>query len=798
MRPTGQVGPIVWFRRVVLVAVCLGVPVGPGGAAEIVLKDGRVLRGQLGPAIPSLANIPKALPNDGSGPARLVVFLDDQLRRVFVSKRQIREARQEETGEVEEKFNVRQPVLRNGPTIKSVGPILHVQPFDEYGRRIFQMSTNRGPVDIIQGITEITPRWTKVEGKTHVWDMRIATSNIPRDVLAKILAKQTDANNLEHRTKIARFYLQSERYEDAYKELEAVLAARPGDAKVREQLEPSIRSLKQSAARRALSELRLRRDAGQHALVLAQLQNFPTEGVAGEILQEVRELIQEYKTQEERRSEVLTQLKDLLGKVKDEKDLARLKPVVAEITAELNINTLPRMTSFRQMVAAPDIPVEKKLSLAVSGWLMGSDAAMEKLKVALSVYEVREPVRRYLNEEVKLNRAQILQELRSQEGSDPHYVAPLLSHMKPPVDSPPQEGRPGYYELSVPGLPKEPPVRYFVQLPPEYDPCRRYPTILTLNGAATTAEQQIDWWAGAWTKAGWRSGQATRYGYIVIAPEWTADHQTKYQYSAREHAAVLNCLRDACRRFSVDTDRVFLSGHSMGGDAVWDIGLAHPDLWAGVIPIVATADKYVALYWENAARLPFYFVCGELDGGRMSTNARDLDRYLARGYNATVVEYLGRGHEDFYDEILQLFDWMGRLQRDFFPKEFTVQTMRPWDNFFWWVELYDLPSRAVVDPLDWPPPAGFRPVQTEASITTKNGLRLRTGTGTLTIWVSPEMLDLSQNVTVLVNGRRVNTADRSLAPDLEVLLEDARTRADRQHPFWARIEAPTGRALHEQ
>ena len=38
----------------------------------------------------------------------------------------------------------------------------------------------------------------------------------------------------------------------------------------------------------------------------------------------------------------------------------------------------------------------------------------------------------------------------------------------------------------VPGIDKEPNVPYFVQLPPEYDPYRRYPTIVTLNGAGTT------------------------------------------------------------------------------------------------------------------------------------------------------------------------------------------------------------------------------------------------------------------------------------------------------------------------
>ena len=62
-------------------------------------------------------------------------------------------------------------------------------------------------------------------------------------------------------------------------------------------------------------------------------------------------------------------------------------------------------------------------------------------------------------------------------------------------------------------------------------------------------------------------------------------------------------LRDACKRFSIDIDRVFLSGHSMGGDAAWDIGLAHPDLWAGVIPIVAAADKYVNAATGRMAKL---------------------------------------------------------------------------------------------------------------------------------------------------------------------------------------------------
>ena len=62
-----------------------------------------------------------------------------------------------------------------------------------------------------------------------------------------------------------------------------------------------------------------------------------------------------------------------------------------------------------------------------------------------------------------------------------------------------------------------------------------------------------------------------------MAPEWAAENQHQYDYSGREHGVVLACYRDACKRFSIDTDRVFLSGHAMGGDAAWDMGLSHPD-----------------------------------------------------------------------------------------------------------------------------------------------------------------------------------------------------------------------------
>src|ERR1700744_76806 len=105
--------------------------------------------------------------------------------------------------------------------------------------------------------------------------------------------------------------------------------------------------------------------------------------------------------------------------------------------------------------------------------------------------------------------------------------------MLPPVETKVPDGGPaGLFELSVNGLTGQPPITYHVQLPPEYDPHRLYPAVVTLHGSGTTPLQQIDWWAGAAGDNGERLGQATRYGYIVIAPAWANEGQIEYGFSA--------------------------------------------------------------------------------------------------------------------------------------------------------------------------------------------------------------------------------------------------------------------------
>ncbi len=620
-------------------------PVKTAWAARFLLKDGRVLQGKYAPVAGLSERL--AAPSSDAGVIRQIALINDDLRRTFLCERQILEVREDEPGEALEKFLLPQQARRSGPQITSMGPIIRSTPFDEFGAADRHGQHLEGPGEYDPGDHGVDSGLG--EGRGHqVLRLRyaLATSSIPPDILEKMLRRLVGTSDPEQRKKLARFYIQAERYEAATAELEAMLSE-SNDAASREQLEPTIRSLKQMASRRLLNELQLRRGAGQHSFVYSTLKVFPTEGVAGEILQQVREMIDEFDAELSRREQALKTFDGLLAKVELEADRQKIGVVREELGSHLNLSTLNRMAAFVQMAGDEAMTPQERLALAISGWLVGADQATVNLPVALSMYDVRGLVREYLTTPDALKRSQILADIRAQEAGTTAYVARLVRWMLPLAEMPPEsQKKTGYYELSVTG-PDGTPISYWVQVPPEYDPLRRYPLIVTLNGAGTSPQLQIDWWAGAWQEGGWRAGQASRHGYIVMAPKWSGDHQSSYEYSALEHGAVLYALRDAFRRFSIDTDRVFLSGHSMGGDAAWDIGLAHPDLWAGVIPVVARSDRYCTFYWENAATLPFYVVSGELDGDKMVQNARDLDRCLKRNYPVTVVEYIGRGHEDF-------------------------------------------------------------------------------------------------------------------------------------------------------
>ena len=69
-----------------------------------------------------------------------------------------------------------------------------------------------------------------------------------------------------------------------------------------------------------------------------------------------------------------------------------------------------------------------------------------------------------------------------------------------------------------------------------------------------------------------------------------------------------------------------------------------------------------------------------------------------------------------------------------------------------------------------------------------NGVNVSMHAAKVTVWLSPEWVSFERPISVVVNESRIAGGKGAIKPSIRVILEDARTRGDRQHPFWAKVE----------
>lgn len=129
---------------------------------------------------------------------------------------------------------------------------------------------------------------------------------------------------------------------------------------------------------------------------------------------------------------------------------------------------------------------------------------------------------------------------------------------------------------------------YGLYLPPDYDATKAYPLVISLHGAGSNHRLNLRRVFGKSNADGENDVEASRYfpewedvDYIVASP--FARGTVGYQGVAEKD--VMDVIADVKRRFSIDENRMYLTGLSMGGGGTLWIGLTRPDLWAAIAPV---------------------------------------------------------------------------------------------------------------------------------------------------------------------------------------------------------------------
>lgn len=769
----------VAIRLRMVICLVLGVSGGLSSvdAGEVRLKNGFRIEG-----LPFQCQglTAKVVRESGTISSHPIWGIEDGFRRYFVARSQVEGAPGRVVGGIfvppsgvkmdadlsrYETFTLQQP-RRNRRTTPSVIGSYTADPFSEHGRRTVNLAGLREPV--IEGITKITPHYLWIEAVNLQWEHGIATTSIPPDTLHAILQNAIDTSDPTDRLAVCNFYIAAQMYEQAATELKSLLADHPD---LKDQFSPVENNLRQQQARVLLTELRRRQAAGQHQLAMKAAKQFPIDKLGAEARRDIRDLEDDY----ESRRDILEMVQSRLGDLQAELPVGPLQKRIAAMRGELrdqiDFNSIDRLQPF---INLQGLTAKQQLALAFSGWLLGPANAITDLDETLNLWQARFLILQIMRTDQELTRQNLLQDLKKLEAIGHERVRQLIPQLPPLIESPDLvSSRPLTIELAARGEDK--PTAYTVILPPEYSPNHLYPMIVTLRPQRRNIENQLSFWAGTQDQP----GQAQRHGYIVIAPHYLDQDHPKYEHDARSHQVVLDAIVDARKRFKVDSDRVFLTGHGMGGDAAIDIGMSHPDYFAGVLPFTALVSDISNWYWKNSVGLGWYFVTGELDRNSLDHNAMVLNKMMRKRHNLVYVEYIGRGYEHYYEEIHRVFEWMSLQKRNAWPTVMEFNVKRPRDNRFYWVHAFGLP-KAVTRPS-----TNSRPMALNVRVSDGNTMRITSGASFHDIFLSPKIVDFDKKLTVLKGSRK--KFNGFLTPSIEDTLDALRETGDRQQLRWQRL-----------
>ncbi len=745
-------------------------------------------------------------------PSPQIAMVDDGLRMVFVNWKRI--AAINDSTRHEPRLEIFQRTITGAEP--GYGYLIRSEDFDMFGHRKMRVwdARSRQAEEFVQGITAIRPRYCELETliggerQQRRWNMRVPTAAVSEEALRSVLNKQiTDPNNPSEYFRIFELYIEARFFDMALQQLDVMQSLFPD---LQEQLARDRRLVASARGRQILDEIRLRLDAGQPNLAYVFAQSINKEDMSEEVQISYFQLMEEINKRaqdvEQLRAVVSGFIDEFLANhVTDDDQRQVLVAFQQELKQLLRASTANRLALFRRLVTDDTLAPQQRMALALSSWLLGQQNAIDNLATAESLWPVRQLVREYLDGATAARREEILKELEQFEGGAPRFLAPLIYHLGPtrPVDLSEYDGNePLRLQFQIPGTPftgRQPQtIEYLVHLPPEYDPAREYPLLIALP-SQNTPLSQLNMWSGNFNpRLGVRSGQAMRHGYVLAAVDWKGFGQNTYGYSEREHAIVLGCLRDCLRRFAVDSDTVFLTGHGQGAAAALDVAVAHPEHFAGVCVFSGGADKYVKAYQDNQHfGLPVYAVLGSRDIVTKNTCQPYFDWWLRRGNRneTTVVEYHGRLDESFLEEQAEIFRWFRTLRRRGPERgtdlKLSFLALRPTDVYSWCYEVRNISDEYLMYPHQY---REQRPRELKVSLerpAASNKITIQRSTGEGTLWLSPDIVDFDQAVEISLRGGS-NFRD-FIQPSRRILLEDVRTRADRRRPYWAKLIEVNGR-----
>jgi len=195
---------------------------------------------------------------------------------------------------------------------------------------------------------------------------------------------------------------------------------------------------------------------------------------------------------------------------------------------------------------------------------------------------------------------------------------------------------------------------YRIYVPTNYDPTKAYPLVVALHGMGGNENSMFNGYGEGAIKR-----EAETRGYIVVCPKGRGSSS---MYTGTAERDVIDVLKQTMGDYTIDPDRVYLMGHSMGGYGTWSVAMNHPELFAALAPI-AGGGQTAGL--SRIVHIPELIIHGDNDPTVSVEESRKMVRAATElGIEVKYVEVPGGDHSGVVvPHLKDVFDWFESHKR---------------------------------------------------------------------------------------------------------------------------------------
>jgi predicted esterase len=196
---------------------------------------------------------------------------------------------------------------------------------------------------------------------------------------------------------------------------------------------------------------------------------------------------------------------------------------------------------------------------------------------------------------------------------------------------------------------------YRVYVPSGYNGTKAFPLVIALHGMGGDENSYFE----AYNKGSFKI-EAENHGYIVACPK---GRKPTSMYVGDAERDVMDVIEEMKRAYRIDADRIYLTGHSMGGFGTWSIAINHPEVFAALAPVAGGVTNPASM--SKIAHIPQLVIHGDKD----PTVPIDRSRVMVAmgkklGVELKFIEVPGGDHGSVVAPTFKdVFDWFDAHKR---------------------------------------------------------------------------------------------------------------------------------------